>query len=96
MLDLGSTYLQSVERNPHAQAITAGTLRLSYADWFEKIKAVAGGLESMGLKKGDALAVVCQNRWEMATVHWACQFLGVMVTPLNWRSKADEIGRAHV
>ena len=91
MLDLGSTYLQSVERNPHAQAITAGTLRLSYADWFEKIKAVAGGLESMGLKKGDALAVVCQNRWEMATVHWACQFLGVMVTPLNWRSKADEL-----
>ncbi len=27
----------------------------------------------------------------MASLHWACQFLGLVVTPLNWRIKADEI-----
>ncbi|WP_205314042.1 AMP-binding protein, partial [Rheinheimera maricola] len=32
-----------------------------------------------------------QNRWEMATLHWACQFAGIIVTPLNWRAKPDEI-----
>ena len=27
----------------------------------------------------------------MATLHWACQFVGIVVTPLNWRIKADEL-----
>jgi len=49
------------------------------------------GLRSLGLQRGDHLLVVMQNRWQMATVHWACQFAGIVVTPLNWRAKADEI-----
>ncbi len=91
MLDLGSTFLQSVERNPHACALIAGEHRLSYAQWHETIRALAGGLLHIGLKHGDHLAIACQNRWEMASLHWACQFLGIIVTPLNWRSKPDEL-----
>jgi 2-furoate---CoA ligase len=34
---------------------------------------------------------VLQNRWEMATLHWACQFAGIVIVPLNWRAKPDEI-----
>ena len=91
VLDLGRTFLQSVERSPQATAIVDGPLRLTYAQWFERIVRVAGGLAALGLGRGDRLLVVMQNRWEMATLHWACQFLGVIVTPLNWRAKADEI-----
>lgn len=91
MFDLGRTFLQSVERSPNALAIVADQVRLTYSEWFEKIKAVAGGLEQAGLKSGDSIAIVCQNHWEMATIHWASQFLGLMITPLNWRSKADEL-----
>jgi hypothetical protein len=40
---------------------------------------------------GDHLLVVLQNRWEMATLHWACQFAGIVMTPLNWRAKPEEI-----
>ena len=32
-----------------------------------------------------------QNRWEAATIHWACQFAGIIITPLNWRSTAEEL-----
>ncbi|ETF02975.1 4-chlorobenzoate--CoA ligase [Advenella kashmirensis W13003] len=91
MLDLGSTFIQSVERNPNAPALVADEKRLTYAQWFDIIKTVAGGLEERGIGHGDHLLIVMQNRWEMATVHWACQMLGVIVTPLNWRSKPDEI-----
>jgi acyl-CoA synthetase (AMP-forming)/AMP-acid ligase II len=87
MLDLGRTFLQSVERSPGAVAVVDGPLRLTYAQWHERIKAVAGGLRELGLDHGDHLLAVLQNRWEMATLHWACQFLGVIVTPLNWRAK---------
>ncbi len=24
-------------------------------------------------------------------MHWACQFAGIIITPLNWRSTADEL-----
>jgi 2-furoate---CoA ligase len=91
MLDLGRTFLQSAERSPDSAAIVDGPLRLSYRQWHDRILAVAGGLEEIGLRAGDRLLVVLRNGWEMATLHWACQFLGVVVTPLNWRAKADEI-----
>ena len=91
MLDLGTTFLQSVERRPDALAVVDGQTRFTYAQWITRIRAVAGGLAQLGLKRNDHLVVAMQNRWEMATLHWACQFLGVIVTPLNWRAKGDEI-----
>ena len=91
MLDLGRTFLQSVERSPDAIAAVEGDTRLTYAAWLEQILRVAQGLDELGLEHGDHLLVVLQNRLEMATLHWACQFLGVIVTPLNWRAKPEEI-----
>ena len=91
MLDLGRTFLQSVERRPERLAVVDGGVRLTYGEWHERIVRVAGGLAARGLGRGDHLVVVMQNRWEMATLHWACQFLGAVVTPLNWRAKAEEI-----
>jgi 2-furoate---CoA ligase len=91
MLDLGRTFLQSVERSPRAIALVDGSVRLTYAEWLERIQRVAGGLSTLGLKHGDHLLVVLQNRWEMATLHWACQFMGAIITPLNWRAKPEEI-----
>ena len=91
MLDLGRTFLQSVERNPDALAVVDGDQRLTYAEWYERIQRVADGLATLGLGRGDHLMIVLQNRLEAATLHWACQFLGVIATPLNWRAKADEV-----
>jgi 2-furoate---CoA ligase len=91
MFDLGRTLLQSVERRPEALALVDGDLRLTYAEWYRVIVRVAGGLAEMGLVRGDRLVSVLQNRAEAATLHWACQLLGLVVTPINWRSKAGEI-----
>src|SRR5260370_774128 len=91
MLDLGRTFLQSVERSPRAIALVDGSVRLTYAEWLERIQCVAGGLSTLGLEHGDHLLVVLQNRWEMATLHWACQFMGAIITPLNWRANSEEI-----
>ena len=91
MFDLGRTLLQSVERSPRRTAIVDGTLRFSYAQWARTAGAVQAGLAAAGLRRGDHLLVVLQNRWEMAALHWACQFAGIVVTPLNWRAKGDEI-----
>ena len=91
MLDLGRTFLQSIERSPRNLAIVDGALRLSYAEWAPRVFALAESLRRLGLGRGDHLLVLLQNRWEAATLHWACQLLGVVITPLNWRAKADEV-----
>ncbi|MBC7284932.1 AMP-binding protein [Hoeflea sp.] len=91
MLDLGTSFLASVERDPDALAIVDGEMRLSYRQWYDKVSALAAALSETGLKRGDHVLTAMQNRWENASLHWACQFLGLIVTPLNWRAKADEI-----
>jgi 2-furoate---CoA ligase len=91
MLDLGRTFLQSVERSPDTLALVDGDLQLTYAAWHRIILNVAEGLRELGLAHGDRLLVVLQNRWEMATLHWACQLAGIVVVPLNWRAKPDEL-----
>lgn len=91
MLDLGRTFLQSVERAPLATAIVDGERRLTYAQWASKVGAVQNGLANLGLRAGDHLVSLLQNRMEAATLHWACQFAGIVMTPLNWRAKPEEI-----
>ncbi|MGB9388685.1 MAG: AMP-binding protein [Xanthobacteraceae bacterium] len=91
MLDLGLSFLGSVARDPDALAIVDGELRLTYAQWYRRISAVVAGLDSIGLVPGDHIVTALQNRWEAATLHWACQFAGIIVTPVNWRSTAGEL-----
>ena len=91
MLDLGLSFLGSVARDPNALAVVDGELRLTYAQWHRRISALVAGLDSLGLTPGDHIVTALQNRWEAATLHWACQFAGVIVTPVNWRSTAGEL-----
>jgi 2-furoate---CoA ligase len=91
MLDLGTSFLASVARDPNALAIVDGDVRLTYAQWYRRISALVAGLDRLGLKTGDHLVTALQNNWQAATIHWACQFAGIIITPLNWRSTADEL-----
>ena len=70
-MDLGRSFLTSVLRQPGAEAVVDGSVRRTYAQWYEEIRAAAGGLKAMGLKQGDHFVVVMRNRYEMATLYWA-------------------------
>src|SRR6516165_6338752 len=91
MLDLGTSFVASVARDPAALAIVDGDVRLSYRDWYRKISALAAGFDELGLAFGDHAVTMLQNNWQAATIHWACQFAGIIITPLNWRSTSDEL-----
>ncbi len=91
MLDLGLGFLASVARDPSALAIVDGEVRHTYSQWYRRISALVAGFDAIGLQRGDHLVTALQNRWEAATLHWACQFAGVIITPVNWRSTAAEI-----
>ena len=67
MLDLGTSFLASVSRDPHAVAVVDGETRLTYATWFRQISALVDSLQRFGLRKGDHLVSLLQNRAEAAT-----------------------------
>lgn len=94
MLDLGTSLIASVERDPRALAIVDGETRFTYREWYTRISGLVAGLDAMGLQRGDRVLTLMQNRWENATLHWACQLAGLVITPLNWRAKADEVAHA--
>jgi 2-furoate---CoA ligase len=91
MLDLGTSFVASVARDPDAVAIVDEGLRLTYAQWYRRISSVVASLDRLGLRSGDHLVTVLQNCEAAATLHWACQLAGIVITPVNWRVKADEL-----
>ncbi|MEM7251523.1 MAG: AMP-binding protein [Pseudomonadota bacterium] len=91
MFSVGRGFLASVARGPDAIALVDGDARWTYAEWLTMIGRFASGLQALGIVRGDHLAVVAQNRHEVATVYWACQLTGIIMTPINWRATADEV-----
>jgi 2-furoate---CoA ligase len=91
MLDLGRSFVASVARDPHALAVVDDGVRLTYAEWYRRISSAVASLDRIGLKAGDHVVTALQNCEAAATLHWACQLAGIIITPINWRAKDDEL-----
>jgi len=91
MLDLGTTWLASVARDPDALAIVDGRIRLTYAEWHERIAGLAAGFAAMGLTPGDHVVTLLHSGWEAATIHWAAQLAGLVHTPLDMSLSAEDV-----
>jgi 2-furoate---CoA ligase len=87
---LGRALSWTAERHPERVAI-AGEPRLTFAEWDLRTNRLARGLGSIGIGRGDRVAVVAGNGEPAASVHLACQKLGVGTVPLNVRYSPDEL-----
>ena len=63
----------------------------SWRECLEQIQALAGGLASLGFKRGDALAVVGENRPRLYWALTAAQSLGGIPAPLYQDAVAQEL-----
>ncbi len=88
---LAVTIALAAERYPAMEAVVVGGTRVTYRDWAARIHRVARGLARLGVRHGDHVVMLLKNREEHAALYWACQVLGAIATPLNWRSSAAEI-----
>ena len=91
MLDLGRSFVASVARDPDILAIVHDDVRLTYAQWHRRVSSVVASFDRIGLKAGDHIVTALQNCEAAATLHWACQLAGLVITPVNWRAKDDEL-----
>lgn len=88
---LPAMLLQAVERQPGAIAIVDGQSRVSYADLWAQIRAVAGFLAELGVGTGDRVALFLENSVEYVTAYYAVLLNGGVVVALNTATKARDI-----
>jgi long-chain acyl-CoA synthetase len=63
---------------------------LSYAELERQSNQIAHLFRSRGLRPGDHIAVLMENRPEFFPVVWAAQRSGLFYTPVNWHLSAAE------
>lgn len=86
-VNVGDLVTRSAARFPEREMICDGDRRWSYRDFDGWTNRIAHGLAGLGLKKGDALALMSGNRAEFLAVYFACARLGLVCVPVNllWR-----------
>ena len=63
----------------------------SFAEWNERANQTANFLKSLGVKKGDRVAVYASNRSEYLDLFWAAPKIGAILQNLNWRLTVFEL-----
>lgn len=86
-VNVGDLVTRSAHRFPDREMLCDGDRRWSYREFDAWTNRVAHGLSALGLKKGDALALMSGNRAEFFAVYFACARLGLVCVPINllWR-----------
>ena len=67
------------------------TRRLSYRELDERINRLGRALRSLGIGKGDMVAVMMWNGHPLVETIFACARIGAIVAPLNVRLIGDEV-----
>ena len=79
------------EQGDKPAVILAGSgATLSYAELDRQSNKIAQLFRSRGLRPGDHIAVLMENRPEFFAVVWAAQRSGLFYTPVNWHLSGAE------
>ena len=65
--------------------------QLTYKELDKRSGCLAGWLQSIGIGKGDRLALLMRNCPEFFEVQFACNKIGAIFLPLNWRLTENEL-----
>jgi len=63
---------------------------VSFGQFASRVQYLAGALEALGLKKGDRVSLLAQNRADYLTYHYATSLLGVILHVMNTRHVLPE------
>ena len=63
----------------------------TYAEWNDRVNQAANFLRSLGVKKGDRVAVYASNKSEYLDLFWAAPKIGAILQNLNWRLTVHEL-----
>ena len=82
----------SAAAHPARTAVVCGGRRLSYAELDRSVTGFAAGLQQLGVRRGDRVAVILRNSVEAAIAIYGTLRAGAAFVPLNPTAKAEKLG----
>ena len=72
------------------EAVVDGELRLTYAQFLDRIDRWSSALQQLGVRKGDRVAYLAPNTHAQLESFYAVPQIGAVLVPLNYRLTADD------
>lgn len=91
MMLITTGFLNTVQNRSHHPAILDEDVRMTYAEFGERVKRLAGSMQEMGIQKGDRIGLLMLNSFRFLEIYYASFLLGAIVVPLNTRLSGPEI-----
>ncbi|HTU98857.1 MAG TPA: AMP-binding protein [Solirubrobacteraceae bacterium] len=85
---------RAVHTAPDAVAARCGDVEITYAQTWERVRRLVGGLRELGVREGERVAVVGRNCHRYLELYQAVPGAGMVLVPLNQRHTASELAYA--
>src|SRR5947207_10194312 len=72
------------------EAVVDGELRLTYAQFFDRIDRWSSALQRLGILAGDRIAYLAPNTHAQLESFYAAPQIGAVLVPLNYRLTAND------
>jgi len=90
-MNLGKLFAESCSSYKDNRALVYENSRITYQAMDRAVNSLANRLKSMGVGKGDKVALMLPNTPEFPITYFACQKLGAVAVTLNVMSTAHEL-----
>ena len=90
-LNLGQNLKVNAKKFPNTVALKDRTRTFTYPQANRRVNKLAHSLLSMGLSKGDKVAVLLENSIEIVEVYLATAKTGIIIVPINFRLVSSEV-----
>jgi len=90
-MNLGQNLKVNAKRFPDTIALKDAGRSLTYPMLNSRVNRLAHSLLSMGLIKGDKVAVLMENSIEIVEIYLACAKTGIIIVPINFRLVSQEV-----
>ncbi|HJX37055.1 MAG TPA: AMP-binding protein [Anaerolineae bacterium] len=91
MNSIGEALLETVSRTPEKAFLVFKDQEATYGEFLVTVNRIASGLLSLGVKKGDKVAILLPNRVEFPCAWLAANTIGAVMVPVNARFVDEEI-----
>ena len=90
-MNLGQMLKVNAEHFPATIALKDRTRNYTYVETNKRVNRLSHSLLSMGLKKGDKVAVLLENSIEIIEIYLATGKTGIIIVPMNFRLVGRDI-----
>ena len=91
---LGDVLRRHASHRPGKTAYVIGPHRVTYRRFNAMANRLAHALRALGVRRGDRVATLAQNRLEYPAIYFAVAKLGAIHVPVNFRYRAGEVRHA--